>query len=600
MKERAQAHLDFKESSPRKLQGIGVSPGIVVGKVVVIKRQTCRAGRYHLPPKLVLKEVTRFEEAVAAAEKELQTLREQISSELADGLSIIDSHRLMLKDRMLYDQTIKFITSNSVNAEWALTQSLTRIKERFDQIDDPYLKERSADIKHVADRIFRILGGHPPYQFFEDKEPVIVVANDFSPGDTLQLHNENILGFISEKGGTTSHTAIVARSLGIPAVVGLTHVTGALATGDVIILDGHNGQVILHPTHQQVLDSQQQAKINGVLDTELAPYIFLAAETFDGFKVRLSANIEMTEELATVHRFGSSGIGLFRSEFDFFRHQTQPDEEHLFQTYRQLLETMAPYPVTVRTLDVGGDKFLSNLADHTAQLDPEHNPALGLRSIRFSLYEVELFKTQLRALLRAAVHGRLRILLPLISSLPELIQTKTILSALIVELTQQNIAHNPEVELGVMVEVPSAAMLIDVLASEVDFMAIGTNDLIQYALAVDRSNQHVAHMYDPYHPAVLRMIKQTIDGCHTQGIPVSVCGEMAGDMLCALVLLGLGVDELSMRPSIIPHIKRILRFSSYNQLQQLAQEALRCRDGKRLHEFLQTYLTNHYPQHCRL
>ncbi len=586
------------ESTPNLLQGIGVSPGIVIGRVVVIKRHTCRAGRYHLPPDHIQKEVARFHQAVTRAEDELVRLRENFADDLADALSIIDSHILMLKDRMIYDQTIRFIKSKNVNAEWALAQSLNHIKNRFDKIADPYIKERYADIKHVADRVFSILFGHKPYQLVQENEPVIVVANDFSPEDTMQLHTENILGFLSEKGGVTSHTAIVARSLNIPAVIGLTHITGSIATGDTIILDGGLGQVIIKPDSEQVQVYRRKALQSEVIADELAPYVHLSSETFDGYSVRLSANIEMIEELQTVHRYGCEGIGLFRSEFDFFHQQPQPDENALLATYRQLLDSMSPHPVTVRTLDVGGDKFLDHLPDHSSQLDPERNPALGLRSIRFSLHEIKLFTMQLRALLKASAYGRLRILFPLVSSLPELHQAKAILRKVSSDLDKEGVVYGSDIELGVMVEVPSAVILADVFSKEVDFLAIGTNDLIQYSLAIDRSNQHVAHMYDPFHPAVLRMIKQTIDAGHAQGISVSVCGEMAGDVICAVVLLGLGIDELSMRPAVIPHIKRLLRHFHYEQLQQLGEDVLRCVDGQQTKNFIKAYLAQHYPYQC--
>ncbi|WP_051305559.1 phosphoenolpyruvate--protein phosphotransferase [Desulfogranum mediterraneum] len=578
------------------LQGIGVSAGIVVGRVVVIKRQTCRAGWYQLPPEFIQEEVARFQQAVTTAEQELRQLRENLADDLADSLSIIDSHILMLKDRMIYDQTVEIIRLKNVNAEWALAQALTKVKQRFDTIADPYIKERYADVKHVADRVFGILFGREPYQLVTGQEPVVVVANDFSPEDTMQLHTENILGLLAERGGMTSHTSIVARSLNIPAVIGLTHITGSIATGDLVIIDGDAGTVIVAPSPEQIKAYRRQALELNAGAGELAQYIPLSATTFDGYQVQLSANVEMTEELASVLRFGSQGIGLFRSEFDFFHQSCHPDEAALYTTYRQLLETLAPHPVTVRTLDVGGDKFLDHLPGHLSQLDPERNPALGLRSIRFSLYESELFSMQLRALLRASVHGRLRILFPLVSSLAELHAVKAILRTIIGQLEEDGLDYEPQVELGVMVEVPSAVILADVFAKEVDFLAVGTNDLIQYSLAIDRSNQHVAHMYDPFHPAVLRMIKQTIDAGHAQGIPVSVCGEMAGDILCATVLFGLGVDELSMRPAVIPYIKRLLRHLRYDELQLLGQEILHCVDGRQVQNQLMAFLRQYYPE----
>jgi len=574
----------------RILQGIGAAPGNVTARVLVLKRQTLRAGWYHLPPEHIDKEVERFLQALAAAGDELELLRDKLARDLADALSIIDSHLLMLNDRMLYERTVEIIRHNNLNAEWALAQVLNDIKVRFDRIDDPYIKERYADIKHVADRVFGLLAGRENDPLLRVTGPAIVVANDFSPEDVLRMHTAGILGFLTEKGGVTSHTTIVARSLNIPAVVGLEHVTGILATGELIILDGDSGRVVLNP---------DSAEINRYLETDrrrraradhLDRYVHLASETLDGYTVRLSANIEMLEELPAVMRHGCEGIGLFRSEFDYFQAPRPPSEEQLFATYRRLLETMAPHPVSVRTLDVGGDKFLNRFPGNTAWLDRERNPALGLRSIRFSLYENELFRTQLRALLRASVYGRLRILLPLVSSLDELRRTKVILAEIKSALAAERLPCAPDVELGIMIEVPSAVVMADVFAAEVDFFAIGTNDLIQYSLAIDRGNQYVAHLYDPFHPAVLRMIKQTVDAGHGQGIPVSLCGEMAGDDLCAPVLLGLGVDELSMRPALISGVKRLLRHSRADFLRDLGEEALQCGESGEVQAYLKQRL----------
>ena len=588
---------DEKNASlSRTLQGIGVSPGIVAARVVVLKRQTMRAGWYHLPAEHIEKEVERFSGAINAAVEELVQVREKLAGDLADALSIIDSHLLMLKDRMILERTKVIIRRNNVNAEWALAQALNEIKERFDRINDVYLKERYADIKHVADRVFGLLAGREHDPLIEGDEPVILVANDFSPEDTLRMQAGNVQGFLSEKGGTTSHTAIVARSLGLPAVVGIEHATSIFATGDLIVIDGSTGQVILHPAPAEIQRGQENDRRNRALAGELDRYIHLASETVDGYAVRLSANIEMREELSAVLRYGSEGIGLFRSEFDYFHGRRPPTEEQLLATYRQLLETMAPHPVTVRTLDVGGDKFLNRFPGNKAWLDRERNPALGLRSIRFSLYERDLFRIQLRALLRASVYGRLRILLPLISAPIELRQVRAILQALMAELEKEGQPFAADVEVGMMVEVPSAVVMADIFAAEVDFFAIGTNDLIQYSLAIDRGNQYVAHLYDPFHPAVLRMIRQTVDAGHACNIPVSLCGEMAGDPLCAPVLMGLGLDELSMRPAVIPRIKRLLRHARSSELQQLSKQILQCPDSDQVREFLAAALPNFYPK----
>nr|WP_321467092.1 phosphoenolpyruvate--protein phosphotransferase [uncultured Desulfobulbus sp.] len=583
------------QEAPRHLSGIGVSPGIVKAGVVVLKRQNWRTGWYHLPPDHIDKEVQRFQGAIDDAEHELRHLREKLAGDLTEAVSIIDSHLLMLRDKMIVERTEAIIRNNNVNAEWALAQALSEIKERFEQIGDCYIRERYVDIKHVADRVFGFMTGRESSAPPESGDPIILVANDFSPEDTLRMQAGNVCGFLTEKGGLTSHTAIIARSLNIPAVVGLEHITSIVRNGDLVMLDGASGRVIVHPGVEEIAQFEERVRIKIALHDQLDQYIPLAAVSQDGISVRLSANIEMCEELGAVQRYRSEGIGLFRSEFGYFSEATPPGEEELLATYKILLEAMAPYPVTVRTLDVGGDKVLNSFPGTNAWLDQERNPALGLRSIRFSLFEQELFCSQVRALLRASVHGRLRILLPLVSALSELREAKELIAEVMAELRGNHIPYAENVEIGMMVEVPSAVVMADMFSREVDFFAIGTNDLIQYSLAIDRGNQYVAHLYEPFHPAVLRMIYQTVQAGIHGGIPVSLCGEMAGDPLCAPMLIGFGVDELSMRPAVIPLIKRLLRHVHCQDLRSLSAQVLRCEDSEDVRALLLQAYGQLYP-----
>ncbi len=581
---------------PQTLHGISGSPGIVIGKVVVLRRGQDASCHAKLAADDIGPEVERFVDAVRLVESDLMELRHQFEDELQETLSIIDSHILMVRDKMVLDQTICFIRDEGINASWALEKSLDLIRRKFADIDDGYIRDRFSDIEYVVGRVASRLAGEDSGLQVDVEENVIVVSDDFSPEDTIRLQAEKVIGLACEKGGVTSHTAIVARSLGLPAVLGLADVTSMCTTGETVILDGFTGRLYLAPTRDQQIQHLEYNRQHRAFTGELARFIHLPSESMDGMRVRLSANIEMAEELATAQQYGAEGIGLFRTEFEYFRHETAPDEDAMFATYRDLLAGFAPQPVTIRTLDVGGDKFASHVTARDVRLDLERNPALGLRSIRFSLRNPRLFVVQLRAMLRASCYGRLRILLPMISSLDELSRVRAILQEIMQSLTQENIAYNPAVEVGIMIEVPSAVVMADALAAKVDFFSIGTNDLIQYLLAIDRGNEYVAQMYEPLHPAVLRMISQTVEAAHKQGIEVSLCGEMAGDVVTAPVLLGLGLDELSMRPSAIAYVKRMLRYSCYSQLFDLGRKVLHCADAIEVRRLLTRYLPHYYPE----
>jgi phosphotransferase system enzyme I (PtsI) len=578
---------------PETLHGISGSPGIVVGKVVVFGPLEDGQIRYRLEPGAAAQEEERFLSAVEQAEQSLISLRRQFEGDLADTVAIVDSHIRMVRDRMIVEQTLNLIRQKQINAEWALDFSLGLIKKKFDHIADDYIRSRFADVEYVARLVVEQLTGQGRSFPAGFAEPVIVAGEDFSPEDTIRMYTDKVLGFLTEKGGATSHTAIIARSLGLPAVVGVRGITSRCRTGDTIVLDGYEGRVCLHPTMDQQKLYLEYDRQHRTFSDELSWYIHLASETVDGLRVRLSANIEIPDELESVIYYGAAGIGLFRSEFGYFQHKRLPDEESLFTVYRNMAAAQAPEPVTIRTLDVGGDKLSSRLPE--LRFSRERNPALGLRSIRFSLREKSLFLTQLRALLRASCHGRLRILLPLITSLSELKEARAVINGVMEQLAKEGVPFNPATEIGIMIEVPSAVVMADTLAAEADFFSIGTNDLIQYSLAIDRGNEYVAKMYDPLHPAVLRMISQTVEAGHRQGIEVSLCGEMAGDVFTAPVLLGLGLDELSMRPSAIPHVKRLLRHSTFGRLAALSAQVLKCKDSSETAALLTQYLTNNYP-----
>lgn len=579
-------------NSAQTLCGIGASPGIVVGRLLHMgRRKTKRRKHTSLDQEKVNLEIIRFKEAVEQSEEQLTEIRDHFVDQLEDYISIIDSHILMLKDKMIYDRSLEIIEKEKINAEWALEKSLNQVRYVFQQIDDQYLRERVHDVEHVAARIFRVLAGKELDPFAEIEEQVIVVARDFSPEDTVRMPSDRVLGFLTEMGGVTSHTAIVARSLGIPAVVGVENLCRQVATDDLVILDGNTGHIYVNPTQEQLEQYKEYQRQYQDYSEQVARFNYMPAETIDGLRVDIYANIEMAEELDSALHYGAGGIGLFRSEYSYIGKDNLPDEESLFELYKGLLIRMSPSPVTIRTLDVGGDKIASNI-----KISGEANPALGLRAIRFSLREPELFITQLRALFRASIHGSLRVMFPMISALCELKRVKEIIAEVKEALAKERHPYDDSVKIGIMIEVPSAVSVADVLAREVDFFSIGTNDLIQYALAIDRGNEHVAHMYEPFHPGVLRMIKQVVDVGHEAGIEVGLCGEMAGDVASLPLLLGLGLDELSMPPLAIPYIKRMIRNSTVEEMEKLAQDVLHCASAQEVVDYLADHLPQRYPE----
>ncbi len=551
----------------KQLKGIGVSPGVAIGPAYILLTGRIKITRRILKPEEVAREIRRFHRALEETIRDLEEVKKHIPSEMSQPLSIIDAHILMLKDPSLLRETERYIRESFMNAEWALRKVLSRYQQIFLTLGDFYLRERIHDLEHLIDKVILTLQGQNNQASL--KEPAVIVAHDLSPADTARLRPDTTQAFVTEVGSRTSHTAIVARSLGIPAVVAVKGVTEAINPGDLLIVDGLSGEVIVNPTQEVIeefLDRRLQCQERRAF---LSKFAKEPAITTDGRRIAIRANIELLDEIPLALEFGAEGVGLYRTEYLYVTRRDLPDEEELYRSYRQVVESLHPQLVTFRTLDIGGDKFAQEL-----DLPEEINPALGLRAIRLCLRNPSLFRTQLRAILRASLFGRVRIMFPMISGLGELRLAKEILAKVAEELRQEGVILQELPSLGVMIEVPSAVAVADLLAREVDFFSIGTNDLIQYALAIDRGNEEVAHLYEPLHPGILRLIKQIVEAGHAEGIEVAMCGEMAGEIFCVPLLVGFGLDELSMNPQTIPAVKNLVRRLSFEDCKNLVKEAL--------------------------
>jgi phosphotransferase system enzyme I (PtsI) len=565
-----------------KLQGIAVSRGIVIGKAHLVDRSRVKIlYQYLIDEEQLGKEVERFKEALNTTKDQLVALKNGMPDQLKEHGFILDTHLMIMDDGMLSDSTINTILGERVNAEWALKKSVQQIRQLFQQIEDGYIKERISDVENVADRVLRNLAGKETENLSEITDRVIIVARDLSPADTSEMNIAKVMGFITDVGGPTSHTAIMAQAMEIPAVVGLESATQQIQDGILLIVDGNTGEVIIEPEDEMIIAYQERQLEIERYRSSIDRSSHLPAETLDGCKIAVHANIELLEDVVAAKDHGAEGIGLYRTEYLYLRSKGVPSEEELFEDYKQLAEIIAPAPVTIRTLDLGGDKFSSEL-----DLTKEMNPALGLRAIRFCLREPKIFKSQLRAILRASAHGQVHLLFPMISGLEEILDTKRHLRSVMKELDKKGEKYAADIKVGVMIEVPSAVTMADALAKRVDFFSIGTNDLIQYALAIDRVNEHVAYMYQPFHPAIIRMIQQVVKAARSAGIKVALCGEMAGDPLGVLILVGLGLDELSMNAQSVPMIKKVIRSISMEEARADLQNILKLNTAKEVRKYI--------------
>jgi phosphotransferase system enzyme I (PtsI) len=568
------------------LHGYPVSSGITVGNAHLVSTARLEVAHYEVAPEAVDAEVARFDRAMKAAQQELADLKSHIPpGSPAEFEAFLDLHRMILNDSALAQAPREMIRKRRANAEWALVQQMERLVERFEEIDDPYLRERKADVQQAVERVLAVLMGNQTLTelAISEEEKLIVVAHDLSPADMILFKKHHFGGFVTDVGGVTSHTAIVARSLGIPAIVGLHHARETISEGETLIVDGIQGLLIVNPDPLVLAEYRaRQAELKAERK-RLRRLKSTPAATVDGTPIELYANIELPQDMPEVLEAGAEGVGLFRTEFMFLNRKELPGEEEQFEAYREVAKAMRGRPVVLRTLDLGADKALNGSGDGTHTMP---NPAMGLRAIRFCLAEPQMFLTQLRAILRASHYGKVRILLPMLAHAHEIDQTLTLISQAKAQLDERRQPYDKEIQIGGMIEIPAAALALPIFMRRLNFLSIGTNDLIQYTLAIDRTDDSVAHLYDPLHPAVLTLVAGTIQTATRGGVPVAVCGEMAGDLQMTRLLLGLGLRNFSMHPSqLLPTKERILR-TNLAEVQALAQRVLRASDPAKTRELL--------------
>ncbi|MBL8957346.1 MAG: phosphoenolpyruvate--protein phosphotransferase [Myxococcaceae bacterium] len=572
-------------SATQSFKGIGASPGVAVGHAYVLDNRRVRTPKVKLQENEIEPEALRFKTAVELSSSQLDDLKEKLKRDSEEGSQdhglILEAHKLMLQDPMFIVEVNRLISEEAINAEWAVRRVARRIKHQFDNMEDEYFRERRADVDFVADRVVRNLLGHAMDEEVELPKDSVVVAHDVSPADAAMLvRTGKVAAFVTDLGGQTSHTAIVARAREVPAVVGANRASDSIRSGDLVAVDGNQGLVLVNPTDSQLALFRETMRRHQASEATALQTAELRAVSLDGHQIHLNGNIEFPEEIPSLLAHGAEGIGLYRTEFMFLNRTEAPTEEEHYKVYREVLESMGGKPVTIRTLDLGGDKVPGKKPEREA------NPALGLRAIRYCLHHRELFRVQLRAMLRASVHGNIRIMFPLISGLSELREARSELEHCKSELGRAGVPVGKRFPVGIMVETPSAAWIADRLAQEADFFSIGTNDLIQYSLAIDRQNRDVAYLYRPLHLAVLRSLQNIVRAAKNAGIPVAMCGEMAGDPTYTLVLLALGFEELSMTAGQLAAVKRIVRQTSRNEAQSLLERAMEFSTAEEIERFV--------------
>jgi len=575
------------------LEGIAASPGVVIGRAFLFRHEELDLSHYTVDESAVEGEIGRFQSALEKTRHELEEIQRRIEQELSDRHArIFQAHLDLLEDPLFVDEVPHEIRRTKANAEFVVTEVANELIKRLSRIDNEYVSGRAVDIHDIVKRVVHNLLGKKSVDLSSLTGEVIVIAHDLSPSDTALMNKEFVLGFATDVGSRTSHTAIMARALEIPAVVGLGNVTSRLKTGDLVIIDGNHGRILVNPDEAIIQDYLTEQRKFREFERSLGVLKDLPAVTLDNYHIDLAGNIEIPGEIASVLQHGANGIGLYRTEFLYIRKKGEmPSEDEQYEFYRDAAEKVAPAPVIIRTLDLGGDKFASHL-----ELSDDIDSIMGLRAIRLCLHRQDIFMPQLRAILRASVHGNLKIMFPMISSVEELRLAKAVLDHAKMSLDSEDIPFDPDLEVGVMIEVPSAVMTADILAKEADFFSIGTNDLIQYALAVHRVNEEIAYLYEPLHPAVLRLIQQAVDAAHDAGIWIGMCGEMAADPVMVPILLGMGLDELSMSPAAVPEVKKLIRSLTMEEAREMKNRAFSFSTAWEIENYVYGEAMNKFPE----